>query len=319
MLYNIYNICGIGGRENDEYYIYCIQSLLNQNIESKTIVSSCLSSKETIDNLLAHFGQKISINWIKDKVPVNVSFNKSVIDAVQKFGEADAYLYLDSGCNFNNQKPTILSELYDLLFSGPFGMVSARTNTDTGFPIWLGIGAHDNDSEGFNKYFRNLADHFTIPLGKCINLHAQLFSNELLKNYNRILPDIFAGQCSESVLSFLNAAIYKSWLIHKDIEIEHRTGLDIPSVGFSPPNWIHSTGRKNWDHPFIINSILPRIRNGLKFGLGYEEIQNIALHDKSKFNEHGHALCLELKDYIKNYLFLNKTEFNYNDINHIWI
>lgn len=319
MLYNIYNICGISGRENTEYYIQCINSLLNQDIEAKTIVSSCLSSKETIDHLLATFGQKISINWIKDKVPVNVSFNKSIIDSVQKFGEADAYLYLDSGCNFNNQKPTVLQELYNLLFSGPYGMVSARTNTDTGFPVWLGIGSHDNDSEGFNKYFRNLPNHFEVPLGKCINLHAQLFSNELLKTYNRILPDIFAGQCSESILTFLNAAINKKWLIHKNIEIEHRTGLDIPSVGFSPPGWVQQTGRPTFDHPFIIDSILPRIRGGLKYGLGYEEISNIAIHDASKFDENGYALCPELKDYIRDNLFLQKNEFDYNKINSVWI
>lgn len=316
----IYNICGIGNRENDDYYISSIQSILDQNLDqSKVVVSSCLNSQDSIDRLIKVFGDEISISWILDKVPVNVSFNQAVRQSIKKFGEFEGYLYVDSGCNFNSQAPNTIQELYSVLNSGPIGMVSARTNTDTGYPVWLGIGSHDNDSIGFNEYFRNLLGHYTIPLGKCINLHCQLFSHEIYKAYQNVLPDIFAGQCSESVLSFVNAAISKNWLIHKDIEIEHQTGLDVPSVGFSPPAWIQSTGRPNWDHPFIIDSILPRIRGGLKYGLGYEEIQSVAMHDETKFDINGYALDIKLKEYIKNNLFLQKNEFDYNKINSSWL
>lgn len=315
----IYNIAGLSERDNDEYYIKAIQSIIDQNFTNyKLIISSCLNTQNTIDHLLQIFNQKISINWIHDKIPINCSFNFSTLKTIEKFGEFDCICYIDSGCNLINN-PNVLKDLYELYQSGPYSLVTGRTNTDTGFPNW-GIcpGRDDNDSESFNDFFKKNG-HYIVPIGKCCNLHFQLFGNKLIKEYKQPLVDLWAGQASESVLSFLTAAINQKWIIHSKVEIEHITGLDIPSCGFSPIKWRYETNRPCWDHPFKIDSILPRIRGGLKYGLGYQEIEQIALHDPSKFDSDGYALCPELKDYIRDNLFLNISEFDYSKIKSIWL
>lgn len=313
----VYNTCGISGRENIEYYLESLESILNQDFDDfEIVVSSCLNSKLTIDILKSTFKNKISINWIKEKVPVNVSFNKTVLDSIKRFGEFEGYLYIDSGCNFNNDRQ-LFKKMYNLFKSGQYGMVSARTNTDTGYNIWFNIGNHDNDVESHDKFF-NENGNFIIPLGKAVNLHVQIFSNSLVKAYGKPYTDIFAGQCSESVFSFKNAAIKEKWIVLADSKVEHNIGMDVASVGFLPFLWKQKTNRPTWDHPFIIPSIIDRINDGIKYGLGYEELQSIVLHDKSKFDENGYSISDNLKNYIKENLFLKKEEFDYNDIDSEW-
>jgi hypothetical protein len=154
-----------------------------------------------------------------------------------------------------------------------------------------------------------------IPVGKAVNLHVQIFSNEFFKIYNRILPDIFAGQCMESVFSFMCAAIKKKWVVHKGIILNHKTGMDGPSSGFSPAQWMMS-GKNRWDHLFLKNeSILNIINRGYEYGMGYEEVQKIVVHDSSKYDENGYAKSDQLKEYIRDNLYLSTNEFDYSKIN----
>lgn len=314
----VYNICGLSNKENTNYYISSIESILRQNFDNyKVVISSCLNSENTIKTLHDRFSY-IRINWIKDKIPVNCSFNHTVLKSIEKYGEAEGYIYLDSGCHFLDQT-NILQEMYNLYKSGPYGLVSIRTNTNTGFKDWFGIGNHDNDSFEFNKFFRSLNFHPVIPLGKAINLHCQLYSDDLVKFYGRPIVDVLAGEAHESVYSFVVAAIHKKWILNKELEIHHETSLDGPSLGFSPAKFVKETRQKPCFAGFCCNNIVDRIRGGYQYGLGFEEISGVQMHLEEKFDINGYALDPRLKDYIKKNLYLQPEEFNYNNINYTWI
>ena len=311
----VYNTCGVTGRANDNYYLYAIDSLLKQNFDNYAVaVSSCMNSQATRDTIQSNFKQYISYNFIDELVPVSVSFNHTVLKCIEKYGEFESYIFVDSGINLN-KKPNVVRQVYELFKSGSYGMVSARAENDTGLWEWFDSGKHIDDRESHSKLF--VKEHLKIPVGKAFNLHLQLFSNKIYKEYgNKILPDIFAGQCMESTFSFLCSAIKSNWIIHQDIELEHLTGMDGASSGFWPHLW-EQQGNKKWDHLFRTKeSIIDIIERGKKYGMGYEEISNIVLHDESQFDENEFCVNDELKEYIKNNLFLSRELLDYGKIQH---
>ena len=319
-IFIIYNICGLSGKTNNNQYSKSIESILNQNFnEYKLIISSCLNSQNTIDSLINKHRGKISINWIKDKIPINTSFNHTVIEAIKKFGPAESYLYMDSGVDFENQIDAI-QKVYNLYNSGPYGLITIRTDTNHGFHIWFPeTGAKTDNDTVADLYFRNLPDNFIVPIGKACNMHCQLFSNKIQEFYGQLWPSIFAGESSESVLGAVIAALKLKHIIHKDLQVHHEHSVDGPSSGFPPWKWVQDTGRPPYDHPFIIDNLMDRIMGGAQYGLFYETIRGVLMPDLSKYDGNGYALDPKLKSYIKDNLFLKKEELDFNKINSEWI
>lgn len=303
----VYNTCGISGKSNINGYISSIDSILRQDIDDiEVAVSSCMNQPADMEIIKSTFPD-VLVNSIQEVLPVSVTFNHTVQKCVDKLGEFEGYMFVDSGINFESQT-TAIRELYELFKSDSYGMVAARTDDDMGFDDWFKTDMRGD--ELFNS------GHMIVPVGSAVNLHVQIFSNELLKQYSNLLPDIFAGQCMESVFSFLCAAMKSKWIVHKDIVLKHLTGMDGPSSGFSPNTW-QMMGNVRWDHLFgTQESILDIIGRGTEYGMGYEENQAIALHDESKFDENGFCINEELKDYIRDNMFLNPDQFDYNSIKH---
>jgi hypothetical protein len=167
MLAVFYNICGISGRDNSDYYVDCLENILRQNYDFKLVLSSCLNSDEQINKLRGHFGNKMSYSIIQEKLTVNTTFNKAVQEFVKEFGEAERYLYIDSGCNLVD--PDMLNYMNRPEYS-EYGMISCLTDTDTA--CYLGMDS-------------------VLPVGVSINLHVQSFHNDIYRRYGRIIPDIF--------------------------------------------------------------------------------------------------------------------------------
>ena len=302
----VFNTCGLGGKNNTAYYVNGIHSILNQNLNGVHIVlSSCLNTQEQLQTLYNIFGNQISYNIIVDKLPCFVTFNHSVKKCVESFGHFDGYTYFDSGCVLNNAND--LSVLYKILTQDNAGTVFTRTDTDTGFE-WL---YKTKDSLGEELFING---DFVVPLGGAANGHICIFSDELFQYYGNIWPDIFAAQCSESTLTFICAALEKKWIISKDVIARHMMYMDGPSSGFSP-NEHERKGNKRWDHMFMTQeSILDIINRGKEYGMGYEEFQQIVMHNPNKFDENGFATDERLKSYIKDNLFLRKDQFDYSTI-----
>ena len=303
----VYNTCGFSGRENVDWYIDCINNLLSQDFEDfKLVISSCGNRMPTIKKLVATFKDKVSYNFINDRITVNQSFNHTVKKSVEEFGEFEGYLYVDSGINVRDNK-NVLSEAYKLFKSSNYGMVTMQASNDNGFKQWINV---DGYVTGKN---------FEIPIGRACNLHTQLFSNDIFKAFdNKIIPDIFVAYCTESVFSFLAAAAKQKWVIMKDVVLEHLKSLDGATCGFN------HTGPKgdNKNNLFADLDIYEICKDpeAWESGFGYEEMQGVFLHDPKKYNEDGEVQDPErLKEFIRTRMFLTKEQFDYNKVVHKFI
>jgi hypothetical protein len=315
-LYIIFNTCGLSGRENSDAYIRSLNEILSQDTQYRIIISSCYNNEITLSKLFKEFGRKISYNIIKDVLPVNITFNHTVQKCVQNFGAAKGYLYLDSGITFGNNK---IKDLYDLHVSGPYGMTAGRVSLDGGTFIWFDMGENQQDESGSDFLVRE--GDFIIPIGKTVNNHIQIFDHSIYENFNeRIIPDIFASHCTESTFSFINASINKKFIISKKVKVDHIVSMDVASSGFRP----EYSGGPAWRHllPFSHKTIDDIINNpeAKECGFGYEECQKILMHDPNKFDDNGYAKNPErLKKFILENIYLPKSNFDYNKINHIFI
>lgn len=311
----VFNTCGIA-RENYQQYIFGINSIVNQEFDSfRVVMSSCLNSKNLREGVRNFFGDKISYNFIDDKLPVNVTFNHSCLKAREEFGDFDGYLYIDSGITLT--KSDNLSKLYELFKSGPNAMVAAQTSTDAGYLQWFGIGSHHHDTSQNHLLFQN--GDFQIPVGKTVNLHVQIFSKDLLDAYNYLVPDIYAGYCTESVFSFLCAAIKQRFMLSKDVIVDHIHGMDGGSSGFDPIEWV-KTGRPTQDHPFLVDSVYRIAKDGHQYGFGYEECANLVNHNPDLYDENGFCKNEHLAKWIRDNQFVgNIGLLDYSTINHTWI
>jgi hypothetical protein len=266
---------------------------------------------------MAEFGDDISYNLVNELHPVNVTFNHAALRAYEEFGDFDGYMFMDSGINFNDN-PNVLKDMWELYRSGPYGMVAARTDTDTGTFLWFNEGTHHGDESGQNKLFEN--GHLIFPIGKTTNLHCQIFSKDIFFGMGkRLMPDIFASHCTESTFTFITAAVGQQFVMHKDVVVSHIVGMDGPSAGFRP----EKQGIVPWRHLYRSPKSIDEIISdpaALESGFGYEECQGILMHDESKYNERGYALTpKKLNDFIKNNIYLPESALNYSEINHKFI
>lgn len=308
----VYNTCGIKV-DGTAYYIPAIESILKQSFKDfKLVISGCKLAQKTKDALLSNFKGKVSFNWIDEIYPVTVTFNLSCLKAIEKFGVAEGYLYIDSGCQFLGRKD--LQVFYDGFKKyDDCGMYAARVDDDSGYHDWFGVGRHTKDCSEDYRLFDN--GDFVIPVGKTCNLHTQIFSKELVEFYRRPYFDILAGHSTESVFSFICAAIRSRFIICQDFEIHHEQ-LDCQSSGFDPLKWVQS-GKSRHEHPYLIPSVMEIMGcdTARKLGLGYEELAKLVMHDESQYDANGYCINDELKTYIRDRLYLPESLLDYSKIN----
>lgn len=308
----VFNTCGISGKDNTNNYIKSLYSLLTQEFDGfKVCLSSCLNSELSINRIKNTFGNKLSYNVVNESLPISVTFNLAIENCIKKFGAFDAYLYIDSGCILPDKK--VLYSLYKTHIEENSAICAALPDSDTGANQWFGVGQGLGDESETHKLFGG-DKLFKIPIGKTTNLHCQTFDKSWLESYGRILPDIFAGHCMESVFSFMCAALNKNFIL-SSTSISHIPNMDGGSSGFRPESWENQGGNR-WDHPFGCESIVQRLLPGQTLGLGYEECAGIITHPEDKFDENGFALDVGLKDFIRNSLFLKQDEFDYSNIDY---
>lgn len=307
---SVYNICGIKN-EDVSWYTRCIKNIIDQqDSEDKVIISSCINSDRCVNSLKETFGSSIDICRFFDPYTVNITFNKSVQEAVKKYGEFDGYFYIDSGVLINNIN-YVMSETKNRLKTNKYAMIALQTDTDTGY-----------ESIGFKQDCNSpqiIDADFVIPIGKACNLHAQIFDQSIYKKFdNRIIPDIFRAYCTESTFSFLCSAVQKDWIIVKDILLHHNKGVDGASIG-------HSHFSKIYHNPW--NNLLYN-RNALDFindpiakniGLGYEECNHIMNHDPNAYIENYSKFPEKLTEQILKYFYTNTNELDYAKINNQYI
>ena len=313
----VYNICGIL-KDNTDIYPAFMNAIRSQyktfNGELKVIVSGCMMRQHTMSKLKEQFPEFDYIH-VNDKLTVNVTFNNAVLKAIEKYGEFDLYAYQAADALLEEDS---FNGMSDIMINNPvIGLYSAQIDQDScyAYGLKLGGGRHVIDDERAREEMFQHGDDYIVPVGRACAAHFNIYSNELFKFYGRCCPDIFASYCTESVFSFMVAALKKQWWISKDHKIRHFPSLDSPSAGFKPTE----DNRKNgfWDHALFSDSLINIFENeyARSIGLGFEECQNVVVHDGSQFDENQFCINEQLKEYIKENLYVSKDIFDYNKIN----
>ena len=307
----VYNTCGIRNN-NPEWYIECIQSILEQSIDRddcRILWSSCLNSAECFEKVYSVFRDKISYCLHSHPHTVNVTFNKAIQEAVNHYGNFEYYLYVDSGVTFGKQK-YLLEKIYQTCKEQDVGMLTVQTDTDEA------LNSIDSSKYVYQSPSPQIiGEHCIVPVGKACNVHAHIYSDELYNLYNsKVVPDVFAAYCTESTFSFLTAAAQQRWIIMKDEQVVHKKGVDGASV-CSPHQSV------NYNNPW--NNLLCD-RNALDFindkqaheaGLGYEECNDIMNHDPDAYNSTGSSKYPDkLAQMINKYFFLSQDELDYDQM-----
>jgi hypothetical protein len=253
-----------------------------------------------------------------DNLTVNITFNNAILKCIEKYGEFDNYTYIAADALIE-QEDTIENMTNVMTSNSSIGMYSAQIDKDNcyAYGLKLGGGRHIIDDERARyEMFKDDTD-YVVPVGKACAAHLNMYSNELFSYYNRCCPDIFASYCTESIFTFVVAAIKKHWVISKDYCIKHFPSLDGPSCGFEPEKYKMENPKTGaYDHSFIGSSLMPIFENDYarSIGLGYEECANIVMHDQSQFDTNNFCINEELREYIKNNLYLSTDKFDYNNI-----
>lgn len=301
----VYNTCEI--RHNNLFwYIEGLKSLLRQNYDNfQVVVSGCKITEATKSGLHRVFGDKLWYNYVEDIYPVNVTFNHTVKVVTERKGTFDGYIYIDSGINMQD-KTNVLTEINARSNTRKYGMLTVQPSTDTGYEMWFGkpeIG------------FAFTGEDFVVPVGKACPLHVQYFDHRLLEYYGRLVPDIFKTFCTESTFSFLNAALGLKWVIIKDLVVFHSKAADGPC---SLVNHQYYGEREPWNNLLGDLDIKQLIINpeGKQLGMGYEEAQNVFMHDPNCYDENGFAKNPSLKTFIKDRLFVKSDIVDYDKITH---
>tara|TARA_R100000664_G_C2749726_1_gene137067 strand:- start:264 stop:1316 length:1053 start_codon:yes stop_codon:yes gene_type:complete len=335
----VYNTCGIR-RDNAQWYKECIASFLNQDFDGlHVVVSSCMNSVECFKELYSTFRDKISYCLYPDRYVVQTTFNKTVIEMVKKYGEFEGYLYVDSGVTFDNQI-NVLKKAYERLKTNKYAIVTIQTDTDAAFndlsggyvgdemiedsPVAFSLWAKERGGFAYETKFGDIQirdEDFIVPPGASANLHANIFSNELFKEYNnKILADVFKAYCLESTFIWMAKSIEKDWVIVKDLQVRHVKALDVPCAGF---NTHSSTTGNYWDNLFGNRTALEWMKDpeAIRAGLGYHNHPNVPLESRMQysldaFDENNKAKYpKDLAKIMKKYFFLNKEELDYDEVN----
>ena len=149
--------------------------MLKQDIQGlRVALSSCKNSPECIKKLISTFGNRISYCLTPELHTVNITFNNAVRKSVEEFGDFESYMYVDSGCWFEDKD--IIQKAYDCLKSGPNGIVAVQVDTDEALNILDPKFKHSTDE------MQIVGEDYVIPIGKSINQHVHLFSNEIFQN-----------------------------------------------------------------------------------------------------------------------------------------
>jgi hypothetical protein len=297
----VYNTCGLRG-DNTDHYIKCLRSILTSQttFKYKLAMSSCLNQKECRDRISQEFGDLVEIIAIDKPVTVNITYNKTCLEMISKYGPFEGYLYLDSGVDFVGNQDA-LEKGFKSFIDNDYGILSFQTNTDHGL----------HNSKGAR--FPILRENYIMPLGGSINGHAELFCHSIVEKYGRVWPDVFAAYCTESTFTFISASVGKKQAVLCDIVLNHAQSLDGPSSS-SPHN--SKVYRNHWNNLLFGRdaNIFIQDKDAKRAGLGYEECNKILEHDPDAYIDGLPKDPKALSDAIMKYFFLTDQELNYEHL-----
>ena len=292
----IYNTCQISSaRDNTAYYLRAITSLLAQ--DAVVCIQGCMMRDDTKRAITELVDGRATLLWVNEPLPLSVTVNFAVMMMLLRHKDFTHYLFLDSGMDVTENRYHV--EHLCAAASGPVAVAAAVPSSDYG--DWWHVKRPVLGGPPTN-----------IPVGKTVNLHCQVYTAEFLDRYGRLLPDVFAADCSECVTPYFCAAIKRRFVV-APVFLHHEPDLDGGSSHLSLQARSRDTG---WGCP-LFHSPKPLkqlAEEGHKLGWGFEECQNTLKHDPKHYDSQGFTRDDELFHWLKANMFVAK--FDYRGIKH---
>lgn len=311
----VYNIFGATEYEMyDKHLKTIISNLKKYNTENtiRLVVSACLKSIECLNKIKENFGDYLTIILYDERLPVQVTFNKTVLTSIEMFQEDyEAYLYMSGDSHFLDDTKDILPRLIEKNKTGEYGIIHLET---------------DDDYMGFFGTFDFLArsNHDRkIPLGNWNNFIVGSLHKSLKEFYGVPMPDVHGVCQMEPTLSYACSALRKKYIVMGNSLLGHFVGSDSTVPRLNSRGQEYKDRGVNcglmWGRTFA-KDILSDIE-AINAGLGYYPYNNNELqpenwipHDKSKFDENELSIDENLKFGVKRCFYTNKNEIDYDTI-----
>lgn len=307
----VYNTCELAGQGAISYYVDSLRSILNQTLNNnpnnfKVAVSSCAPTPMTQIQLQNTFHKNISYNFVHGNYPVSVTFNDTVEQMTNHFGEFDQVLYVDSGVNFwdPNCGWDTLSILQLIHEGNGFGITNALVSNDDGRQ-WLGWDFAPGEKI------------YVFPYNKTCNLHVAIFDKEFIRAYKRPLVDVIASHTLESLLPIMCAAINKKMAITNAISPLHLHSLDGASSGSRATDADRIQASDMVECALLFKTkknMDKRYQEGAPLGFGWETCKSFWQPNPECYDDNGFAKNPELQHFCAKELYLSTEEFDYAQI-----
>lgn len=303
----VYNLCGLK-RDNYDKWVENIESFLTSKRETPTyegenhfdfIVSACNVQPATKDKLKVFCKQKnLKLAFIDEVLPVNVTFN---LNCLRNPGY-DYYVYCASDVNAMGQIHIIqkLKRFHNV-----------NNNAITGAYV---IGDTLHVKYSFYKEDLKKGIDVTFRPGEGFNCHFVMFDKCLIEAYGALMPDVFAGPCTESVFYYVTEAIKRRLGMLNAVELslfhpEASQDLDGSSSGFKEGYGYKQLYKSKLS--FADRFLTAEVKQS---GFGYEEVYNVLNHDKSLYKNNKCIDPEKLYKIVKKTVYLNKQELDYDKL-----
>jgi hypothetical protein len=291
----VYNLCGLAN-DNTDKWIEIIDKWLEYREDFDIAVSACNVNDKCKTKFAEHFkGKDIQINYIEDKLPVNITFNLNCkLNPGYKY-----YLYCSSDVEPNRQK-NIIKKMVDFHKS--------NNNAITGAYV-----LHDSYHSNYN-YIRDRVrkgENVTYKPGEGFNCHFALFDGSMLNHYPSLMPDVFESFATESVFIYVCLGINKNMgtVSAKAINLFHPHKDMDGSSSFTKNRGFQFLFRGDYRERLVTEE-------GRFVGFGYEEVGNVMPHRKEAYEDGKCKNAVALCNFVKRAVYLNDKEFDYMAINY---
>ena len=296
----VYNLCGLQ-RDNTKQWIANIEDLLQDDDEFDFCISACNLKEETKKYFKEYFKhRKVKLHFVNDILPVNVTFNFAcMLHPNYKY-----YVYCASDIRRNAQEK-IITKLKQFHIENNNAITAAYVLNDA-LPF---TQSHYKDELKIGK-------NVTFKPGEAFNCHFVMFDSLIKKKTGKIMPDIFASWCTESVFFYICSALEKNMGMLNSISVslfhpQADQDLDGNSSGFSVG--------KGPEHLFKSKlTVHERLMSeeAFKVGFGYEEVNDLFKHNPRMYIGSRNGNPSKLLGFIKKAIYLTDEEFNYKEIKH---
>jgi hypothetical protein len=281
---------------------------------TRVVVSSVLNDQKYIDELIQHFGDKITVIKYDYRWSLQVTFNKTIQTTIDNFKEEyNGYLYVSAGINFP-EIDDLFPRMIEKNNSGEYGMIHLDVDHDHG---------HENLNENpSHQATLDLSKDYVIPIKQFCHFVVVLINKSVKDFYGVAVSDVY-GKCGmEASLSFTCAAIRKKYILMGNSKCYHIYHADSqPTDEFlNGGDYFEINCGLLWGrtHDTFRNDI-----EGIDSGLGHYPGPYIKeaiwkyynLPPKiEKFDENYLSIDERLKHSVKRCYFTNKNEVDYDKI-----